>query len=166
MEVSGHLRAPISLPPRKEPLVRIWWGWVGPRAVLDAVVKRKIPSPRRESKPRTLIVQPVAQRYTDWAIMALLVSMTVGSFLNSWIFVEILRETHRVLQAYFSFSELCGIWLKIYCTEETFWESLIEVHVLCSLHQFDMVILHTVILWAMLQAEWWRCTEQGSLTRW
>jgi hypothetical protein len=27
-------------------------GWVGPRVVLDAVVKRKIPSPRRESKPR------------------------------------------------------------------------------------------------------------------
>jgi hypothetical protein len=37
---------------------------VGPRARLDAVVKRKIPSPRRESKPRTLIVQPVVQRYT------------------------------------------------------------------------------------------------------
>jgi hypothetical protein len=37
---------------------------VGPRAVLDAVVERKIPSPRRESKPRTLIVQPIAQRYT------------------------------------------------------------------------------------------------------
>jgi hypothetical protein len=43
-------------------------GWVGPRAVLDAVVKRKIPSPRRESNPRTLIVQPVAQRYTDWHV--------------------------------------------------------------------------------------------------
>jgi hypothetical protein len=42
-------------------------GWVGPRAVLDAMVKRKIPSPRRESNPRTPIVQPVAQRYTDWA---------------------------------------------------------------------------------------------------
>jgi hypothetical protein len=27
------------------------------------VVKRKIPSPRRESNPRTLIIQPVAQRY-------------------------------------------------------------------------------------------------------
>jgi hypothetical protein len=40
-------------------------GWVGPRAVLDAVVKRKILNPRRESNPRTLIVQPVAQRYTD-----------------------------------------------------------------------------------------------------
>jgi hypothetical protein len=43
-----------------------WIGdWVGPRAVLDAAVKRKIPSPRRESNPRTPIVQPVAQRYTD-----------------------------------------------------------------------------------------------------
>jgi hypothetical protein len=40
-------------------------GWVSPRAVLDAVVKGKIPSPRRESNPRTLTVQPVAQRYTD-----------------------------------------------------------------------------------------------------
>jgi hypothetical protein len=25
---------------------------MGPRAILDAVVKRKIPSPRRESKPQ------------------------------------------------------------------------------------------------------------------
>jgi hypothetical protein len=43
-----------------------WLGdWVGPIVVLDAVVKRKIPSPRRESNLRTPIVQPVAQRYTD-----------------------------------------------------------------------------------------------------
>jgi hypothetical protein len=34
-------------------------GWVGPRVVLDAVVKRKILSLRRESNPRTPIVQPV-----------------------------------------------------------------------------------------------------------
>jgi hypothetical protein len=40
-------------------------GWVGPRAVLNAVVKRYIPRPRRESNPRTPIVQPVDQRYTD-----------------------------------------------------------------------------------------------------
>jgi hypothetical protein len=40
-------------------------GWVGTRAVLETVVKRKIPSPRRESNPRTPTVQPVAQRYTD-----------------------------------------------------------------------------------------------------
>jgi hypothetical protein len=38
-------------------------GWVGPVAVLDTVVKIKIPSPRRESNPRTPIVQPVAQRF-------------------------------------------------------------------------------------------------------
>jgi hypothetical protein len=35
----------------------------GPRAVLDALMKRKIPSPHRESNPRTPIVQSVAQRY-------------------------------------------------------------------------------------------------------
>jgi hypothetical protein len=52
--------------PRERALGTHWiGGWVGPRAVLDAVVKRKIPSPRRESKPRTPIVQPVAQCYTD-----------------------------------------------------------------------------------------------------
>jgi hypothetical protein len=33
---------------------------VDPRDVLDAVVKRKIPSPRRKSNPRTPIVQPDA----------------------------------------------------------------------------------------------------------
>jgi hypothetical protein len=36
--------------------------WVGPRTVLDAVVKGKISSPRRESNPRTAVVQPVALR--------------------------------------------------------------------------------------------------------
>jgi hypothetical protein len=35
---------------------------VGPRAVLEAVVKRKILSPRRESNPRTQIIQPVDRR--------------------------------------------------------------------------------------------------------
>jgi hypothetical protein len=38
---------------------------VGPKAFLDAVVKRKIPSYRRESNPVTPIVQPIAQRYTN-----------------------------------------------------------------------------------------------------
>jgi hypothetical protein len=40
-------------------------GGESPRAVLGTVVKRKISSPRWESKLRTLIVQSVAQRYTD-----------------------------------------------------------------------------------------------------
>jgi hypothetical protein len=35
-------------------------GRVGPRAILDAVVKRKISSPRRGSNPRTRMVQTVA----------------------------------------------------------------------------------------------------------
>jgi hypothetical protein len=43
-----------------------WIGdWVGSRAVLDTVVKRKIPSSRREPNPRTPIIQSVVQRYTD-----------------------------------------------------------------------------------------------------
>jgi hypothetical protein len=45
---------------------------VGSRAVLDAV-KRKIPSPRRESNPRTPIVQPVAQRYTGIIIIIIII---------------------------------------------------------------------------------------------
>jgi hypothetical protein len=40
-------------------------GWVVPRDVLDAVVKRKIPISYRELNPRTPIVQPVAQRYIN-----------------------------------------------------------------------------------------------------
>jgi hypothetical protein len=46
MEGSGQLHGPAA--PRSH------WigGWVGPRAVMDAVVKRKIPSPRRELNPR------------------------------------------------------------------------------------------------------------------
>jgi hypothetical protein len=47
-------------------------GWVGSRALLDAVVKSKIPSPRWESNSRKPIVQPVAQRYTEWAITDLI----------------------------------------------------------------------------------------------
>jgi hypothetical protein len=47
--------------PREIALGTHWIGGrVGPRAVLDAVVKRKIPSPRWKSSPRTPIVQPVA----------------------------------------------------------------------------------------------------------
>jgi hypothetical protein len=72
MEVSGQFHAPTILPPRERVSGTHWiGGWAGPRAVLDAVVKRRIPSPRRESNPTTPIVQPVAQRYTDWAITAL-----------------------------------------------------------------------------------------------
>jgi hypothetical protein len=52
-------------PRERAPCTHWIGGWVGSRAVLDTVVKRKIPSPRWESKPRTPLDQPVAQRYTD-----------------------------------------------------------------------------------------------------
>jgi hypothetical protein len=42
-------------------------GWVSPRAVLDVVV-RKIPIPHWELNPRALIIQSVAQCYTNWAM--------------------------------------------------------------------------------------------------
>jgi hypothetical protein len=73
-------------------------GWVGPRAVLNAVAKRTIPSPRRESNPRTPIVQPVAQRYTNWAITALSLyiytHIRIYSFKN--IFVKYLTQYKKL----------------------------------------------------------------------
>jgi hypothetical protein len=70
MVVIGQLHAPGGLPAGRVPGTRWIGGWVGTRAVLDAVVKRKIPSSRRESDPKTPIIHLVAQRYTDWAITA------------------------------------------------------------------------------------------------
>jgi hypothetical protein len=52
-------------------------GSVGPSAVLDTVVMRKILSARRESNPRTPVVQAIAQRYTDWVITALRSSVLI-----------------------------------------------------------------------------------------
>jgi hypothetical protein len=37
---------------------------VGLRAILDVMVKRKIPSSFQESNPGTPIIQPIAQHYT------------------------------------------------------------------------------------------------------
>jgi hypothetical protein len=66
MEVSGQLHPPGRFTPRERtPGIHFIGGWVGHRAVLDKVMKRKIPSHRRESNPRIPIVQSVAQRYTD-----------------------------------------------------------------------------------------------------
>jgi hypothetical protein len=41
------------------------------------MVKRKIPSPLRELNPRTPTVQPVAQRYTDWAIIIIIIIIII-----------------------------------------------------------------------------------------
>jgi hypothetical protein len=58
------------MPSERAPDTHCIGGWVGPRAGLDAVVKGRIPSPRRESNPDEQVVQPVVSRYTDWAIPA------------------------------------------------------------------------------------------------
>jgi hypothetical protein len=61
MQVSDQLRAPAALPPGKKARGTHWiGGWVGSRAVLNTVVKRKISSSRRESNPRIPIVYHVA----------------------------------------------------------------------------------------------------------
>jgi hypothetical protein len=52
-------------PRERAPATHWIGGWVGPRGVLDTVVKKKIPSLCHESNPRTLIIQPIAQHYTD-----------------------------------------------------------------------------------------------------
>jgi hypothetical protein len=52
---------PDHFTPREEaPVTHRIGGSMGPRAVLDAVVKRKIPSPSWESNPITQIVQKVS----------------------------------------------------------------------------------------------------------
>jgi len=52
MKVSGQLHALAALPPREGAPGTHWLGgWVGARAVLEAVVKRKIPSPHQDLEP-------------------------------------------------------------------------------------------------------------------
>jgi len=46
-------------------------GYVAPRATLDTMSKRKIPSPCKGSNPDHPIVQPMVSHYTDSAIPAL-----------------------------------------------------------------------------------------------
>jgi len=43
VDVYGQLPAPLLYPLRKSPRTHLIGGWVGPRAGLDAVVKRKLP---------------------------------------------------------------------------------------------------------------------------
>jgi hypothetical protein len=81
MEVSGQFHVPAALLPRKEPpdTHRIG-GWVGLRASLEAVVKRKIPSLCQNSNPS--IMQPTAQRYTtELSRLQILIITNVKFFL-------------------------------------------------------------------------------------
>jgi hypothetical protein len=60
VEVSGQLHITAALTSGKE-RSPCTGGWVGPRAVLDTVAKRKIPSPLLGLEPP--IIQSIAQFY-------------------------------------------------------------------------------------------------------
>jgi hypothetical protein len=66
-------------------------GWVSPIAVLDTVVKEKIPSPRRESSPRTPIVQPVMARLHLPVLPTCFISETthfISTKVDIWVYIK------------------------------------------------------------------------------
>jgi hypothetical protein len=69
LEGSGQFHAPAALPPGKRAPGTHWiGGWVDLRAGVDDVEKRKfLTLPGLEL--RHSVLQPVASRYTDWAII-------------------------------------------------------------------------------------------------
>jgi hypothetical protein len=71
MEVSGQLHVPAALTPGKESCYPLARRLGGPQSRSGRGGEEKNSKPPQESNPRTPIVQPVAQRYTDWAITAL-----------------------------------------------------------------------------------------------
>jgi hypothetical protein len=93
--VSVELHAPVALPGVIASAILWLGGWVGPRAGLDVVKKRKIPSHRQVSNPRTPIVHPVASRYTDGAALAL--TMLVVCEEMDWIHMTDERVQWRAL---------------------------------------------------------------------
>jgi hypothetical protein len=71
MEVSCQLHAPAALSPGKSPWYPLDRRLGGHQNRSGRGGEEKNSQPRRGSNHRTPIVQPVAQRYTDWAITAL-----------------------------------------------------------------------------------------------
>jgi hypothetical protein len=65
--VSGQLHAPAALPPGKSPGTHFIGGWVDPRAGLDDMEKWKYFTLSGLELSLSVVVQPVASRYTDWA---------------------------------------------------------------------------------------------------
>jgi hypothetical protein len=64
-------------------------GWVSYRAVLDAVVRRKIPSPRRESNPKTPIVQSVANAIPTELSRLFFITNRINKSINILSYIEI-----------------------------------------------------------------------------
>jgi hypothetical protein len=117
--------------PRKRTPGTLWLGWVGPRAGLNTVSKRKIPSPRLESNPDHPIVQPVASCCTNWAIPALPSRLWVTIVFTDWKSVLADITYHGLSSLACSESEFMKLWFVFrYCgrtpwTEERPIESLV-----------------------------------------
>jgi hypothetical protein len=65
-------------PGERAPVTLCIGGWVGPRAGLDDMEKRKF-FPYWDSNSDSLVVQPVASRYTYWAIPAFIYVLCIIS---------------------------------------------------------------------------------------
>jgi hypothetical protein len=78
MKVGGKLHAPAALHLEENPVTPWIWGWVGPRACLELLEKRKIPVPSQTMNRKTSSLQPI--RNTDLAIQT--PKMTAGKEVN------------------------------------------------------------------------------------
>jgi hypothetical protein len=58
--LDGQLRAPVALPREAVPGIHFTGGWVGPKASMDNIGKRKISYLCRESNSESSVVQPMA----------------------------------------------------------------------------------------------------------
>ena len=81
MGVGGERHVPAAVPPTERASILCIGGWVGPRAGLDAWGNI---SPPPGFDPRT--DQPIASRYTDWAIAARRKRMEKGEKSNLFLF--------------------------------------------------------------------------------
>jgi hypothetical protein len=66
--VSGQYHTPANLPSRKNPSIHRVEGWVGSRAVVDVLGKRKNLLPLLGFEPKTSSLQP--SHYIDYSISA------------------------------------------------------------------------------------------------
>jgi hypothetical protein len=89
LDLGTRCRWVVSFTPRplhpqgKSPLYPLHRRLGGPQSRSGQGGEEKNPSPRQESNSRIPIVQPVTQRYTDWAITALLLCTIVGNSCES-----------------------------------------------------------------------------------
>jgi hypothetical protein len=98
------------LTPRERAPGTHWIGsWVGPRAVLDAAVKRKIPSPLQESNPRT----PIAGIHILVNITLCICILTTSRMWTHYPKVQVVRYHTRL------WPRGHWDWKRNYITEET-----------------------------------------------